>query len=89
MSETGGERCGLSEIAPEPQHANARIAPLDLGEPLERLVHAAVVDEDNFVGAPRAAKHFGQLLMERPHVGRFVAHRNDDGYFGGHQARLD
>ena len=66
MSETGREGCGLTEVAAEPEHANARIAPLDLGEPLERLVDAAVVDEDNFVGAPHAAKRLGQLLIERP-----------------------
>ena len=48
--ETGGEGRSLSEIAPEGDDAPARIAAVDLAQPRQAAIRAAVVDDDHLVG---------------------------------------
>ena len=49
VRESGGERRRLAEVARELDHPDVRIARLDLRQPRERPVLAAVVDEDELV----------------------------------------
>ena len=54
VREAGGERRGLSEVAPEADDAQPRVARLQRRQLLERLVRAAVVDDDDLVAAAEA-----------------------------------
>ena len=56
VREAGG-KCGrLAEVATEADHAQARIAGLDRGEELERLVSAPVVNRKDSYWRPKASR---------------------------------
>ena len=65
VRESGGEGSRLAEVAREPDHAHVRIARMDLRQPRERLVLAAVVDEDDLVRDAERRQDAGQLLVQR------------------------
>ena len=67
--EAGGKRRRLAEIAAEADHAQPRIARLQRGQLLERVVGAAIVDDQQFVAAPVLTQRLGQLVIERLDVG--------------------
>ena len=49
VGKAGGERRGLAEVAPEPDHPQPRVRRLERGQLRERVVRAAVVDRDDLV----------------------------------------
>ena len=65
VREAGGKRRGLAEVAAEADHAQARIAGLQRGQLLERVVRAAVVDDQDLVAAPVLDQRLGQLVIQR------------------------
>ncbi len=62
-----------------------RVARLQRRQLLERIVRAAVVDDDDFVRAPAADERGRQLVVERPDVGRLVPDRNDNRQLRSHR----
>jgi len=58
---------------------NASVTGLQPRQYLEAVVRAAVVDDDDLVGAAPRRHRPGHFLEERLERRRFVAHRNDDG----------
>ena len=64
VREAGRKRRGLSEVAAEADHPQPRIARLQRRQLLERVVRAAVVDDDQLVAAPVLAQRLGQLVIQ-------------------------
>ena len=79
LREAGGERRGLTEVAPELDHADARVRLLDASQNLERSVRAAVVDEQDLVRTSPALERVGELAVKRLEIVRLVVDRDDDG----------
>ena len=78
VREPGGEARGLSEVAPEADDAQPRITHLERRQPIERLIRTAVVDDNDLVAAPEALERCRELFVQRRHVQRLVADRDDD-----------
>ena len=55
VREAGREAGGLTEVAAEPDDAQPRVARLQRRQQLERLIRAAVVDDDDLVAPARSA----------------------------------
>ena len=83
-----GEPCrecgGLTEVAREPDDANAGVARIDLDQPLKGAISAPIVHQNDFVRDGKCPHHTGQFLMERDDVGLLVPKRDDDRDFGEH-----
>ena len=75
------ERRGLTEVAAEPDDPQPRVLRLELRQQRERLVCAAVVDDDDLVAAAERLERFRELAVELRDVRRLVPHRDDDGDF--------
>ena len=78
VSETGGERGGLPEVAPETDDPQVRIDGLQPRESLEAPVGAPVVDDDDFVRSSPRGKRLVQFAMELRQRGRFIVNWDDD-----------
>ncbi len=77
--EPGGQRRGLAEVAPQPDHLEARIGLDQIGQQIEAAVGGGVVDKNDFVGLAQALEHGRQPVVERQD-GRFlIMDRDDDG----------
>ncbi len=79
MGEAGGKGGGLSEVAAEPDHPQPRIGRLQPCQDREAVVRAAIVDNQDLVGAAEGGQRLGELAMELDQRGRLVADRDDDG----------
>ena len=84
VGEPCSERGGLPEVAAEPDHAQACIERLLRGELRERVIRAAVVDEDHLERAARELERLHELAAERVDVRRFIVNGNDYGEIRGH-----
>jgi hypothetical protein len=76
--EASGERRGLAEVPPESDDPHLRIRRLQPRQDLEAPVGAAIVDEDDFVGARPDAERRRQLAVQILERLSLVADRNDD-----------
>ena len=85
MREPGRECRRLTEVAAESDDPEPRVSRLYVGQQIERRVRAAVVDDDDFVSSSEGLERCRELFVERSHVRRLVAHRNDDGNFRIHR----
>src|SRR4051794_17104020 len=83
VSEASRKRRRLTEVPAEANDANARVFALQLFQDGERLVTAAVVDEDDFVASAPTAQRLGELVVERSEVWRLVVDGNNDAYVHG------
>ena len=79
VREAGREGRRLAEVAAEPDHAQPRIGGVQLGQDLEAVVAAAVVDRDDLVGPPPRLQRRRQLGVELANVRRLVVDGDDDG----------
>ncbi len=76
--EAGSERRGLTEVAAEADHPNARVLRLDRAQQREGIVLTSVVDHDDLERPAVAFQRRYQLAVELTDVGRLVPHRYDD-----------
>ena len=77
--ESGGERRGLAEIAPQPDACHTRVERGDLPENRRRAICAAVIDEDQFIVFAETFHHFRQTAIKNGQILFFVMKRDDDG----------
>jgi len=77
-----GEGGGLAVVAPQADDLHPRVGGLDGPQPVERVVGAAVVDEEDFGVGAHLVERGGELGMERLDVVGLVEHRDDDGELG-------
>ena len=70
VREPGGEGRCLAEVAPEPDHPQARVPRLQPGKQIERLVRAPIVDDDDLVAAPEGLERRRKLVVQQ--LGRWV-----------------
>ena len=82
VRDAGGKRRGLAEVAAEANHAQVRIARLQRRQLLERIVRAAVVDDQDLVRAAVLDQRLGQLVIQRLDVRGLVADGYDDRELG-------
>ena len=75
--ESAGQRGGLTGIARQPEHAHVRVALANTAQHLEAAVAAAVINEQDLLGAAQTAQHRVELAMERREVVPLVVKRND------------
>ena len=66
--EAGFERGGLAEIAAEADDVDAMIVLVNVGENFERVIAAAIVDENELVGLADGVHYLGDLHVERRDV---------------------
>ena len=57
VGEAGGKRRGLPEVAAEADHAQPGVPRLQRRQRVERVVGAAVVDDEDLVGAAERLEH--------------------------------
>ena len=77
------ERRGLPEIAAQAQRVHAAVIFINLVQHSERLVAAAVVHEDHFVGLAQRVHHLGNAHIERQNVLLLVEKRHHQGITRG------
>ncbi len=89
--ESGRKRGRLSEVAPELNHAHARVALVQGPQRVERAVGAAVVHENQLIGSAGGLERRGQFAMELFQIRGFIEDRDDDrdlrGHGGAHSTR--
>ena len=88
VRESRRERRGLPEVAAKPDEEEPGIRLLQLCQQLERLVRAAVVDDDDLVRTAEPLERRGQLAVELPNVRGLVPHRHNDRNLWRHRKQL-
>jgi hypothetical protein len=87
VGEAGGKRRRLAEVAAEADHPQPGVPRLQRRQLRERIVRAAIVNDDEFVAAAVVLERPGQLVVERREVGRLVVDGDDDRKLGSHQVK--
>ncbi len=76
--ESGGHRRRLTVVPTQLDELQTRVAGRKARESIVRLVSAAVVDDDDLVGAAELVEGASQRVVERPDVLLLVVHRDHD-----------
>ena len=80
--ESCGERRRLAEVAPEPNHADARVARLQSARIAKLSSVLPSSTTMSSYGRPHAVERLGELAVQLHELRRFVANRDDDGELG-------